>query len=90
MGMTVVVADTGSAPSEVVHPAAIVPVDAARGADVEPDLLSKDEDFHWQPEKSPQGPMSILISAADRQSLVFRNGIDIGRARITMRLYPER
>lgn len=34
----------------------------------------------WQPEKSPAGPVSIIISAADRRAVVLRNGIEIGSA----------
>jgi hypothetical protein len=38
--------------------------------------------FVWTPEKSPQGPVSILFSSADRQAYVYRNGVEIGRAQI--------
>jgi len=38
--------------------------------------------FIWAPEKSPQGPVSILFSSADRQAYVYRNGIEIARAQI--------
>jgi hypothetical protein len=38
--------------------------------------------FMWTPEKSPQGPVSILFSSADRQAYVYRNGVEIGRAQI--------
>ena len=51
MGMTVVVANTGTAPSNVVHPAAIAPVDPDKGAAIELEQLSQ-EDFLWQPDKS--------------------------------------
>jgi L,D-transpeptidase catalytic domain len=81
MGMTVVVADTGTAPSNVVHPAAIAPVDPDKGAAVELEQLSQ-EDFLWQPDKSMEGPMSILVSSSDRRVLVFRNGVEIGQAQI--------
>lgn len=84
MGMTVVIADTGSAPSDVVHPAAIAPVDPVKGAAIESEQLSKGEDFIWQPDKSPLGPMSILVSSADRRVLVFRNGVEIGQAKISI------
>ena len=38
-------------------------------------------DFRWHPERAVKGPMSIVISEADRQVVVFRNGEPIGRAR---------
>lgn len=36
------------------------------------------EGAEWNPEKSPAGPVSILISAADKRLIVLRNGIPIG------------
>ena len=36
-------------------------------------------DFHWAPHDSPQGPVAILFSAADKQIEVIRNGVLIGR-----------
>ena len=82
MGMTVVVANTKTAPAAVTHPTAIAPVEAGKGDVVQVPPLSADEDHRWQPEKSPEGPLSILVSSADRQVLVFRNGVEIGRARM--------
>lgn len=41
-------------------------------------------EFVWAPAKAPEGPVSILISAADRSVLVLRNGIIIGKAPITI------
>ena len=82
MGMTVVVANAASAPADVVHPAALSPVDAKTGTDSEMPRLSATEAFRWEPEKSPEGPVSVLMSAADQRVLVFRNGIEIGRAKI--------
>jgi hypothetical protein len=38
--------------------------------------------FVWTPEKSPEGPVSILFSSADSQAYVYRNGVEIGRAQI--------
>jgi hypothetical protein len=34
----------------------------------------------WRPELSPAGPVSIVVSAADRRMVVLRNGIEIGSA----------
>ncbi len=36
--------------------------------------------FEWTPERSPQGPITILASAADKTVYVYRNGVPIGRA----------
>jgi hypothetical protein len=84
MGMTVVVADEHRAPVDVVHPAAIAPVDAASGATTGNRLLAAGERYRWRPEKAPRGPLSIVVSAADRRALVYRNGVEIGRARLTL------
>ncbi len=37
-------------------------------------------DYDWNPERSPNGPITVLISAADRTLYVYRNGNPIGRA----------
>lgn len=34
----------------------------------------------WRPELSPYGPVSIVVSAADRRMVVLRNGVEIGSA----------
>lgn len=39
-------------------------------------------DYEWQPKRSPAGPITILVSAADRALYVYRNGQPIGRAAI--------
>jgi hypothetical protein len=84
MGMTVVVAAEHSAPVDVVHPAAIAPIDATSGAATGDQLLADGERYRWQPKKAPRGPLSIVVSTADRRALVYRNGVEIGRARLTL------
>jgi hypothetical protein len=39
-------------------------------------------DYDWHPERSPQGPITIVISSADKAMYVYRNGNPIGRAAI--------
>jgi hypothetical protein len=85
MGMTVVVVNNKTAPVDVVHPAALAPVDASSGADDVEARLNAGEPYRWEPEKSPDGPVSILLSSADRRVIVIRNGVEIGRARIEVR-----
>ena len=36
--------------------------------------------FSWNPERSPTGPMTIIVSKFDRRVVVLRNGIEIGRS----------
>ncbi len=38
----------------------------------------------WAPERAPDGPLSLLLSTRDRQLMVFRNGIEIGRAEVAL------
>ncbi|KAF1006160.1 MAG: hypothetical protein GAK28_02778 [Luteibacter sp.] len=82
MGMTVVVAKEGAAPVTVVHPSAVIPIDPRNGADLKASPLGDGEMFRWQPEASPTGPISMLLSVVDGRVIVFRNGIEIGRSRI--------
>ena len=85
MGMTVVVVDESTAPAEVAHPPAFAPVDASTGVARVPDRLMPGQEFRLEPEKSEHGPVSIVISATDLRALVLRNGVEIGRARVTLR-----
>jgi hypothetical protein len=39
-------------------------------------------DYDWRPERSPEGPITIVISSADRAMYVYRNGNPIGRATV--------
>ena len=43
--------------------------------------LARDE-YDWHPERSPQGPITIVLSSADRALYVYRNGNPIGRAAV--------
>jgi len=43
--------------------------------------LAKGE-YQWEPERSTSGPITMLVSAADRTVYVYRNGEPIGRAAI--------
>jgi len=85
MGMTVVVVDEHSAPTQVAHPPAFSPLDPATGQPVVLQRLDEEADFRLEPEKATYGPVSILVSSADRRALVLRNGVEIGRAKISVR-----
>jgi hypothetical protein len=47
-----------------------------------PEMLQglRNLDYRWSPEKSPSGPVTILISSADHELYVYRSGIIIGRS----------
>jgi hypothetical protein len=38
--------------------------------------------YDWQPERSPEGPITIVVSSSDRAIYVYRNGNPIGRAAV--------
>jgi hypothetical protein len=52
--------------------------------DFTPDMLKPlgSGEYQWNPERSPGGPITMLVSAADRTIYVYRNGEPIGRAAI--------
>lgn len=89
MGMVVVIADEHDGDEHLRHPVAVAPVDAATGDEIENPPLGFFEEQSWTPEAAPEGPVAVVISGADRRVLVFRNGVEIGRAKIHLR-DPER
>ena len=52
--------------------------------DMSPEMLRPlaHSDYDWNPERSPSGPITIVVSAADRALYVYRNGNPIGRAAV--------
>src|SRR5262245_8287070 len=52
--------------------------------DFKPEMLRPlaKNDYDWHPERSTAGPITIVISAADRALYVYRNGNPIGRAAV--------
>lgn len=66
-GMTTVILTEGSPSAETI---------------AEQGLLLAGADFRWQPELSPTGPVTILVSLNDRHILVLRDGVLIGRSRM--------
>jgi lipoprotein-anchoring transpeptidase ErfK/SrfK len=39
--------------------------------------------FEWQPQKSPSGPLLIVVSIDDQVAYVYRNGVEIGRSTVS-------
>jgi hypothetical protein len=83
-GMTVVIGTDKTEPEQVVHPGYLAPVKVVGGQPIEPEAFTPTEDESWQPELSPSGPVSIVLSQASQLIVVYRNGIEIGRARLTI------
>jgi len=82
LGMTVVIVNDHTAPADVVHPGALVPISATSGEMDIQSRLAAGEKWRWEPEKSADGPVSMMVSFADQRMIVLRNGIEIGRSRI--------
>jgi len=82
-GMTVVIANDASEPQRVAHPGYLTPVSVA-GEPVEHAPFAPTEEERWQPELSPTGPISIVLSQGSQRVVVYRNGIEIGRARLNV------
>lgn len=81
LGMTVVIADAKTQPSLVDHPAFLSPL-TDKGQLAEHARLFADQDYRWELEKSPFGPVSIVLSRYDARAVVLRNGVEIGRAKV--------
>jgi len=79
--MTVVITDEKPATQNFLAPKSVIPDVGAPGSSPA-SRLAPGEPFRWQPQLSPTGPITILVSAADQRMLVVRNGIVIGRARV--------
>src|SRR6266850_1439116 len=75
-GATVIIADAHSAPATTVHPGLFF---TQSGQESEPIAAGQ---FDWDPDKSPSGPVSVIVSSADKTVYVYRNGMEIGRAGI--------
>jgi hypothetical protein len=83
-GMTVVIADAASEPTWVTHPGYLAPVSASGGKPIEADLLTSGEEDHWDPQAATSGPVSIVLSRQSQRMVVYRNGIEIGAAKIVV------
>ncbi|MBZ6377961.1 L,D-transpeptidase [Pacificimonas aurantium] len=75
LGITVVV----TASPDIPRVAARTP-EAAGSDDALPAGGKVAGEVRWRPWLQKEGPISILVSAADRQIRVIRNGVEIGRA----------
>jgi hypothetical protein len=78
LGATVVIADEHSGPAEAAHPAVLLSPDLHRKRAEGP--LADAVSFEWEPQRSPDGPISLLLSTEDAKLYVYRNGVEIGFA----------
>lgn len=82
MGMTVVIANEATEPQRVAHPGYLAPVSLKGGQPLERSPLAPNEIYRWQPGLSPSGPVSIVLSQGSQRVVVYRNGVEIGQARL--------
>ena len=73
LGMTVIITSLPVEPRQSAAPDIAAPIAAttttlARAA------------YEWHPERATQGPVSVIVSAADQRAIVLRNGTEIGSA----------
>jgi hypothetical protein len=86
LGMTVVITGYQGQSFKLSLPTTLSPVASMEGKFVNLPDLTPDEQFRWQPENAPEGSVSIVMSEKDQYLLVYRNGVEIGRAKISMTL----
>ncbi|WP_118857685.1 L,D-transpeptidase family protein [Sphingomonas mesophila] len=79
-GGTVVIAGRAGAPHKRPPAGLLAPASLTGHGTIALPLGDK-QAFSWQPQLSPTGPVSIIVSTADQAVVILRNGVEIGRAR---------
>jgi hypothetical protein len=75
LGATVIIAGNAQHPVSTEGGQVIAP-----GAPSGANLPAASPTAYWMPEKSPWGPVTLVMSRSDQQISVIRNGIEIGRS----------
>lgn len=83
-GVFTILNKESTAPRSVVHPGMLTPVSANSGTPQSEQALALTEDYRWEPQASPAGPLTLVVSGADKRVVVLRNGVEIGRAGIAI------
>ena len=77
LGMTVVITDQDNLPRIAPTPSFLTEPNQSSAQDVASAVI-------WSPELSRRGPLSIVVSGADKRLVVLRNGILIGSSPVTI------
>lgn len=77
LGGTVVITGGHDEPQRLAAAGLLEP--AVAGSDP-PAPLASGQQFSWNPAASRAGPVSVIVSLADCQAIVLRNGVEIGRS----------
>ena len=75
MGTTVIIADNNSGPDMTTNPGLLFTGKPSPALPV--------NGVFWRPENANKGPVSVIVSVADKHAYVYRNGIEIGRAPVS-------
>lgn len=78
LGATVVVQGNAAEQVHTSDSSLLLPIDAKGQPVAQIDLDS--QDYRWTPERSPTGPLTVIISKHDQRVVVLRNGFEIGRS----------
>jgi hypothetical protein len=78
LGATVVVEGDAANHITTTDASLLAPLDA-KGQRVDQQHLNSAE-YRWEPDKSPTGPLTIIVSKRDQRIVVLRNGVEIGRS----------
>lgn len=79
MGGTVIVAGSAGRPMLSPDLGVLSPTDTG---DTQP--LAPSQAYSWEPQLSPTGPLTIVISKSDQRAIVLRNGVEIGQSRLKL------
>jgi hypothetical protein len=78
LGVTVIVEGDAAKKIDTTDNTLLAPMDTI-GDKVTHEPLNGAE-YNWNPEKSPKGPLTIILSKPDQRLVVLRNGVEIGRS----------
>jgi hypothetical protein len=78
LGATVVVQGDAANHITTTDASLLAPLNA-KGQQVDQQHLDAQE-YRWEPDKSPTGPLTIIVSKHDQRIVVLRNGVEIGRS----------
>ena len=77
LGGTVIVAGEAGKPGMIADPGVLAPTNIGTTQSI-----AAGQPFQWQPQLSPAGPVTVVISRSDQNAVAFRNGVEIGRSRV--------
>ncbi len=78
LGATVVVMGNAVDHVRTSDASLLAPIDAKGNLAMQAELNK--QEFRWNPERSPNGPLTIIVAKKDQRIVVLRNGIEIGRS----------